>query len=140
MAVYASVSLVVEKLCSLLIEAAVFLCEVSEQVKWVGEELTKMRSFLKDADEKQGDDERVKNWVREVRDAAYDAEDVIDTFVFKVDRNHRHIHYMNNLRAQHEVGMEIERMKQKLCDIRNIIIDIGWYLVGFNLCQIYVCE
>lgn len=119
MDVYASVSLVVEKLCSLLIDEAVFLCEVSEKVKWVGEELTRMRSFLKDADEKQGDDERVKNWVREVRDAAYDAEDVIDTFVFKIDRNHPHIYYINNLRARHEVGMEIERIKQKLCDIRN---------------------
>lgn len=119
MDVYTSVSLVVEKLCSLLIDEAIFLCEVSEKVKWVGEELKRMQSFLKDADEKQGDDERVKNWVREVRDAAYDAEDVIDTFVFKIDRNHRHIHYISNLRARHEVGMEIERIKQKLCDICN---------------------
>lgn len=40
-----------------------------------------MRSFLKDADAKHKGDERVRSWVADIRDASYDAEEVIDTYI-----------------------------------------------------------
>lgn len=43
-----------------------------------------MLRFLKEADERQEDDEVVRFWVNVVREAAYDLEDVIDSFVLKV--------------------------------------------------------
>ncbi|XP_058114247.1 probable disease resistance protein At1g58602 [Magnolia sinica] len=79
-----------------------------------------MQCFLKDADAKQEGDERVKSWVRNVRDVAYYAEDVIDTFVFKISpsrqrgRIRRYVFIFNELIALHKVGLEIERIKNKI--------------------------
>ncbi|KAK2997211.1 hypothetical protein RJ639_024926, partial [Escallonia herrerae] len=55
---------------------------------WVGElesELKWIDCFLKDANAKQEHgDERVRNWVMEIREVAYDADDVIDNFIVEV--------------------------------------------------------
>ncbi|KAF8388702.1 hypothetical protein HHK36_025382 [Tetracentron sinense] len=89
MAVDAVVSILVEKLAYLLVQEAVFLRGVKDQVEWVRAELIRMQCFLKDADEKQGGDARVKNWVAEIRDVAYDAEDIIDNFILKKEQKQR---------------------------------------------------
>ncbi|XP_058115321.1 putative disease resistance protein At1g50180 [Magnolia sinica] len=117
------IKLLLQKLADSLIQEAIFLGGVRDQVEWLNTEFTRMRCFLKDADAKQEGDERVKNWVREVTDVAYDAEDAIDTFVFKVatlrrsgfgGRIRRYAFIFNELIARHEVGSEIERIKNKI--------------------------
>ncbi|KAK6138502.1 hypothetical protein DH2020_027754 [Rehmannia glutinosa] len=35
--------------------------------------------------EKQANDERIRNWIADIRDVAQDADDVIETFILKVD-------------------------------------------------------
>lgn len=80
----AIVSFVTGKLSDLLIEEVVSLYEVHGQVDSIDRELTRIQCFLKDADVKQKGDERVKNWVRDIRDVAYDVEDVIDIFILKL--------------------------------------------------------
>ncbi|XP_058068504.1 putative disease resistance protein At1g50180 [Magnolia sinica] len=124
MAVEAAVSLVLGKLSNFLVHEAVFLYKVRDQVEWVERELRQMRCFLKDADAKQSSDERVKNWVADVRDVAYDAEDVIDIFILKIERQRRSgfIGFFKRftfikLWARREVGIEIERIKNKIQEI-----------------------
>ncbi|KAE8693993.1 Leucine-rich repeat transmembrane protein kinase [Hibiscus syriacus] len=80
----AAVSFVAERLADILQEID-FHTDVRKQVERLQEELVRMRCFLKDADAKQGDDERVRNWVSDIRNVAYDAEDLIDRFVLKMD-------------------------------------------------------
>ncbi|XP_017973978.1 PREDICTED: putative disease resistance RPP13-like protein 3 isoform X1 [Theobroma cacao] len=80
----AAVSFVVERLAGIL-EEIDFQTGVRQEVERLQEELLRMRCFLKDADAKQDDDERVSNWVSEIRNVAYDAEDLIDTFVLRID-------------------------------------------------------
>ncbi|XP_058114374.1 disease resistance protein RPP13-like [Magnolia sinica] len=77
------ISLVVGKLSDLLLQEAIFLYGVRGNVEWMEQELKRMQCFLEDADAKQGDG-RVKNWVQDVRDIAYDVEDVIDMFIFRI--------------------------------------------------------
>ncbi|XP_058115141.1 probable disease resistance RPP8-like protein 4 [Magnolia sinica] len=122
----ATVEFVVEfflqKLLDQLIQEAIFLHGVRDQVEWLEAEFRRMRCFLKDADAKQEGDERVKNWVRDVRDVAYDAEDAIDTFLFKIASSRRRglvgcikrYTFIFKLIALHKVGSEIERIKNKI--------------------------
>ncbi|XP_068333662.1 putative disease resistance protein At1g50180 [Pyrus communis] len=80
----AVVSFVVERLGDLIIQEAKLLHGVSDQVEAARRELQVVRGFLKDADVRQRDDETVHILVAEIRNAAYDLEDVIEIFVLQV--------------------------------------------------------
>ncbi|CBI25485.3 unnamed protein product, partial [Vitis vinifera] len=80
----ATVSFAVERLGDLLIQEASFLYGVTNKVAEIQAELRWMKCFLKDADAKQDEDEMICNWIAEIREAAYDAEDVIQAFAFRV--------------------------------------------------------
>ncbi|KAJ0986849.1 hypothetical protein J5N97_005205 [Dioscorea zingiberensis] len=77
----AVVSNVLPKLGKLVAEEAIFLFGVREKFEWLERELKWIKSFLRDADAKRKKDERVKNWVDEVIDVSYQAEDATDSFL-----------------------------------------------------------
>ncbi|KAL5995640.1 hypothetical protein ACLOJK_025706 [Asimina triloba] len=52
-------------------------------------ELDSMRPFLRDADRRKDSENGVKNWVVQVRYAAYDVDDIIDEFLYHTDRPQR---------------------------------------------------
>ncbi|KAL6323355.1 hypothetical protein AAG906_029362 [Vitis piasezkii] len=79
------VTVFLEKLTDLLSQEAFLLSRVEEQVKLLSNELEWMRLFLKDADAKRRYDPRIKLWVSQIRDVTYDAEDVIDRFMFEMN-------------------------------------------------------
>ncbi|XP_059599003.1 disease resistance protein RPH8A-like [Vitis vinifera] len=79
------VTVFLEKLTDLLSQEAFLLSRVEEQVKLLSSELEWMRLFLKDADAKRRYDPRIKLWVSQIRDVTYDAEDVIDRFMFEMN-------------------------------------------------------
>ena len=79
------VTFFLEKLTDLLSQEAFLLSRVEEQVKLLSNELEWMRLFLKDADAKRRYDPRIKLWVSQIRDVTYDAEDVIDRFMFEMN-------------------------------------------------------
>ncbi|CAA6670766.1 unnamed protein product [Spirodela intermedia] len=80
---------VVKRVGDFLVNEAVFLYEVRDHVEWVTDELRAMECFLKDAELKSKRDERVKNWVRQVREIAYRAEDLVESFVLHAQRRRR---------------------------------------------------
>ncbi|KAL1184725.1 hypothetical protein V6Z11_A01G064600 [Gossypium hirsutum] len=57
---------------------------VKDQVEDLQKELEWIQSFLKEADARKVDDEVVRTSINEIRELAYDAEDVIETFALKV--------------------------------------------------------
>ncbi|KAJ9680344.1 hypothetical protein PVL29_019612 [Vitis rotundifolia] len=79
------VTVFLEKLTDLLSQEAFLLSRVEEQVKLLSSELEWMRLFLKDADAKRRYDPRIKLWVSQIRDVTYEAEDVIDGFMFEMN-------------------------------------------------------
>ncbi|KAL5855021.1 hypothetical protein ACOSQ4_004823 [Xanthoceras sorbifolium] len=81
----AVVSYVVERLGDYLIGEVVFLRGVESEAKWLKEELSTMRRFLKQAEEKQFEDPTLRSWVSDVGELAHDIEDVFDKFDYKVD-------------------------------------------------------
>ncbi|KAF2296143.1 hypothetical protein GH714_036344 [Hevea brasiliensis] len=78
------VCMAVERIASLVIQEAVFLHGVRDEIQRLQAELELMQAFLKDADRRQHQDDRVRKWVAGIRDIAYEAEDVIDTFLLEV--------------------------------------------------------
>ncbi|KAI3839651.1 hypothetical protein MKW92_034931 [Papaver armeniacum] len=135
--VEAVVSFAVEKLGEALIRETFFLLNVRSQVKELRDELRRMRCFLKDADAKQQQgDERVRNWVADIRDVAYDAEDAIDTFILKIDHGApksggirniitRKALMVKNLKHLYRVGKEIQAIQSRLKVISDSRITYG---------------
>ncbi|KAI3947414.1 hypothetical protein MKW92_026563 [Papaver armeniacum] len=123
--VEAVVSFAVEKLGDAIIGKTFFLHNVLRQVEGLRDELVRMQCFLKDADakEQQGED-RVRNWVAEIRNIAYDAEDIIDTFILQVGSAHkprgikslviRKALMVKNLTHLHRVGNKILAIEARL--------------------------
>ncbi|KAE9466170.1 hypothetical protein C3L33_01928, partial [Rhododendron williamsianum] len=133
----AVVSFVVERLGELLIEQVVFMRGVRDEVTWLRNKLDMMSCFLKDAEEKQDRDHRVRQWISDVRDVAYDAEDIIDNFILQVEEGegtpkkmglkgcfqkyfcicskHASLIEQGNL---YGIGKEIDTLKKKLEEIQ----------------------
>ncbi|THG08403.1 hypothetical protein TEA_015303 [Camellia sinensis var. sinensis] len=85
----AVVSFAVERIEDLLIHKANLLYGVRSQVRGMLAELRGMRPFLKDADARQDEHKSISKLVVEIREVAYNAEDVIETFVFKFEPRER---------------------------------------------------
>ena len=129
------VSDVVERLGSLLIKEANFLCGVSTQVELLQTELKQMQCFLKDADARQNESEVVRQWVADARELAYDAEDVIATYALKVgSRKGGGLQKLIKIFCAcilcegitaHNVGSEIENIKMKITNLKTNFRDYG---------------
>ncbi|XVF83628.1 hypothetical protein PTKIN_Ptkin16aG0505000 [Pterospermum kingtungense] len=120
----AIVSLAIERISDLLIHEAVFLGGVRDEVDRLRAELKRMQCFLKDADHKEEQDERLRNRVAEIRDLAYDAEDVIDSFILKVAHQggfqgvaKRFTSIFTKPFHMHKIGVQIKAIRTKLEDI-----------------------
>ncbi|WRX12652.1 Rx [Theobroma cacao] len=79
----AIVSLAIERISDLLIHEAVFLRGVREEVEGLKAQLERMKSSLEDADSRQDQNKLNRTLVRQIRDLAYEAEDVIDDFILQ---------------------------------------------------------
>ncbi|XP_027124107.1 putative disease resistance RPP13-like protein 3 isoform X1 [Coffea arabica] len=117
------ISLVVERTGDLLIQKIVFLKGVRGQVERLQNDLVRMRCFLKDADQRQDEDARIRNWVSEIRAAAYDAEDIIEIFANKIESIKdkgfvtRLAYYPWRIVSLNKVGKEIESLQTRLDNI-----------------------
>ncbi|KAA8527790.1 hypothetical protein F0562_035341 [Nyssa sinensis] len=131
----AIVSFVAERLHNLVVEEAKFLHELSGEVDQIQIELKRMQCFLKDADAKRDDNERICNWVAEIREVAYETEDVIETFVLRVASRRgggviqvflKHpACILNQGMAGHKVGLEIRGIKTKISELTRSLQTYG---------------
>ncbi|VVA16173.1 PREDICTED: putative disease resistance [Prunus dulcis] len=124
----AVVSFVLESVRDFTNQQAKFLSGVSHQVEVAQNELQLMQGFLKDADARQGQDETVRIWVAKIRDAAYDLEDVIQTYGLKVvSKKKRGLRNVLKRFAcifkewvdVHRIGAEIENITTKISALRS---------------------
>ncbi|XP_016647177.1 PREDICTED: putative disease resistance protein At1g50180 [Prunus mume] len=125
----AVVSVVLESVRDFTIQEAKFLSGVSRQVEAAQTELEFMQGFLKDADARQGQDTRVQICVAKIRDAAYDLEDIIETYGLKVDSKKKKRGLKNVLKRfacifkewvdVHRIGAEIENITTKISALRS---------------------
>ncbi|KDP22480.1 hypothetical protein JCGZ_26311 [Jatropha curcas] len=118
----AAVSFVAQKLTDLLCQIN-FHTDVRKEISRLEDELKRMRCFLRDADAKQDEDDRVRNWVCEIRSVAYEAEDLIDTFILKVDSLRkkpfikRSTSYYTDWRIRSKIAYKLEEIHKRLDNI-----------------------
>ncbi|KAL1809542.1 hypothetical protein ACET3Z_026532 [Daucus carota] len=127
----AIVSFAVERLGALLISESKLLYGVTNQVNEVRDDLKRMQNFLKEADKKQIQDERVRGWVDEIKELAFRTEDVIELFALQAGRSgfkealRRSACITCHLISRHHVAMEINGIKAKLADIQQGLPTFG---------------
>ncbi|KAJ4757811.1 Disease resistance family protein [Rhynchospora pubera] len=122
------VNFVLEKLGDAFVKEVLHLNGVSKQVEKLACELSRIQAFLKDADSKRIVDERQKQWVKEVRDVAYDIEDVIDTILSEysekteeksgiIEAGKRWWTGIKKIPTVHRLGNEINKIQERIKEI-----------------------
>ncbi|KAL2531272.1 Disease resistance protein (CC-NBS-LRR class) family [Abeliophyllum distichum] len=121
------VTFVLDRIASYLLEEANSLSNIHDEVAKIEGELRRMQCFLKDADSKKDADERVRNWVADIRDVAYDTEDVLEYYIFRLAQYRRkgflasfkRYIFCNDLILHRRVREPINRIRTRLQDISN---------------------
>lgn len=116
------VSFAVERLGDLLIQEAKLLQGVGGQVKKLQTELKRMQCFLRDAESRQDEDETIKNQISEIRNLAYDAEDVIEMYAVKVANAVIPFYKLVLLR---KVGYEIKSIDSRISELTRSLQTYG---------------
>ncbi|EFH46444.1 predicted protein [Arabidopsis lyrata subsp. lyrata] len=102
----------IEKLWDLVNRESEQFQGVHEQVSELKRQLGRLRSLLKDADAKKHESERVRNFLEDVKDIVYDAEDIIETFLLK-----------ERSRKEKGIKKRVTRLASVLVDHRKIVSD-----------------
>jgi signal recognition particle GTPase len=118
------VSVLLDYLSGRLKEEANFLDGVEDKVSLLHGELRLINIFLKNSEGKRND-EIVKEIVRQIREVAYEAEDVIDTFISKVAEHRKRspigriFHSPSHTKMLRNIGKKIIDIKDKINEIYN---------------------
>ncbi|KAL7188050.1 hypothetical protein ACSBR1_037987 [Camellia fascicularis] len=102
------------------------LSGVREAIEDIRDEFQRMSAFLRVADATEERDPELKVWVKQVRDAAYDTEYVLDKFKLHLAQHHgdgfsgflrKSFHFAKILIARHQIASEIQRIKSRVINI-----------------------
>ncbi|XP_030477056.2 putative disease resistance protein At1g50180 [Syzygium oleosum] len=129
----AVVSFVVETIGKLLIDEAKFLRDVEGKVEDLQKELKLIRCLLRDADARREHDQVIGEWTTQLRDIAYDAEDVIEGYTLRVAlKNGQNITKAYACLVAkctcvpvHVVGTKIEALKSSISNLRTSMQGYG---------------
>ncbi|KAJ6354282.1 hypothetical protein OIU76_003182 [Salix suchowensis] len=118
-----AVQVVLEQLASLVAEETRFLGGVRGGIDELRDDLYSMKSFLQDAEERSESDQGLRAWVKQVRDVAYDAEDILEEFMLRFSPSHGSgfIHFLRNsyrstrkLSARHRLAAHLQSIKARV--------------------------
>ncbi|KNA24581.1 hypothetical protein SOVF_014470 isoform B [Spinacia oleracea] len=119
---------------SLLVQEATILFEVADQVRGLQEDLELMQQYLQDADAKQ-DMKEIRTLVRQIRKLAYDAEDVIDTYILEVEGKAdvlgkkgwfmKFACFLHTAPQTYSIGKQIQLMQSNVKRITDSLVDSG---------------
>ena len=124
------VTFLLENLTQLLTQEAKLLYGVEDQVGLLKNDLSLINVFLQKTAGNRHDN-LVKVLVSQIRDVAYEAEDVIDTFIVTETKHRKRnflgqaIHSYDRRSALREVANEIERIKNVMNEINNNMSKYG---------------
>ena len=95
-----TITFFVDKLSNLAVQEASLFGGVEGQISLLRNELEWISLFLEEASAAHTDYRRQKLWLNQIRDAAYDAEDVIDEFIVRLEhQRQRRLHNLKFLRV-----------------------------------------
>ncbi|KAL3497929.1 hypothetical protein ACH5RR_040661 [Cinchona calisaya] len=121
-----AVSFLLQQISTFLLTQSTRLGGLEQKIQFLKDELGSMRAFLRYAELKQDDVSELKEWVGQVREVAYDTQDLLDEFIMRFARDrpdgfsgciHNFYCSIKNIRARHRISSTIENMKCRVKDI-----------------------
>ncbi|XP_027151093.1 disease resistance protein RPM1-like [Coffea eugenioides] len=118
--------LLINQLSTLLSPEITLLGGLKSDVQFIKDELESMKAFLREAEAKEDNDSQLRAWLKQVREVAYDTEDVLDDFTFRFARGYKDGFYgkvgkiynsIKNLKARHQISLEIKDIKARVGQI-----------------------
>ncbi|KAG8387052.1 hypothetical protein BUALT_Bualt03G0212900 [Buddleja alternifolia] len=118
-----SISLLFNQLSVLLQGEHKLLGGLKDEIEYIRCEIGQMRAFLRVADAKEESDPQLKEWVRQVREIAYDTEDVLERYMLRFPHHDTRgfsgylkklCVSMKNLKARHQVAREIQTVRSRV--------------------------
>jgi len=120
-----AISATVGRISELAVQETTFLCGVTSEAGFLKDELKRLQCFLQDAGTKRkSGSASAKLWVSQIRDATYEAENVLEVVDYMEKRNRlkkgfmgaisRYARLPSDLVTLHNVGNEIQRIRRKV--------------------------
>ncbi|XP_058108830.1 disease resistance protein RGA2-like [Magnolia sinica] len=81
------VSLAIEKLAKVLEDKVVSLVDVTNEIKKLSSTFKFLQAVLKDAETRRVKDEAVKEWLENLKDVAYDVDDILDEWMTEAPKS-----------------------------------------------------
>ncbi|KAM3736756.1 hypothetical protein ACB098_09G004400 [Castanea mollissima] len=116
--------LLIDNIISTLATEASLLWGVRDAIEDIKRELTSMQSFLQEADKRGASSAVEKTWVTNVRNTAYDVEDVIDMFMYHINSQqiggrfawflHHTIYIPQTLWARHKIACKLQNINKTI--------------------------
>ncbi|XP_023929483.1 putative disease resistance protein RGA3 [Quercus suber] len=114
-------------------------CE--EELRGLGESLTMIRAVLTDAERRQVRDDYVKLWLRKLEDVAYEADDVLDEFIYEnlrqkievENKRKRKVNFLDPFIFSLSMAKKIKAVQEKLAEVNGLANGLA---NGFGLARI----
>ncbi|KAL9236374.1 hypothetical protein vseg_011053 [Gypsophila vaccaria] len=131
-----SIETVAQWLGKLVVEEVQFLGAVSDKIEELQTELEWMQCFLIDADEKQTKNVLIRKWVSEIRDLAFSAEDLIESYILEVHdiekNNEGLLNYLKRLAwiirdafTLHDIGSNLDALTSRISKMTSRLQSYG---------------
>ncbi|XP_028124056.1 probable disease resistance protein At1g58602 [Camellia sinensis] len=111
---------------NLIVEEGSRLSRLKTDILWIENEMSHIRSYLKDVDTKQWGSSGAINFLGDIWDLAYDMENIIDTYFPKLasssGRNDwkRHLGWFKSVKCIRNFAVEIEGIKRRVENINRV--------------------
>lgn len=122
-----TVLFVLNRVYQLLLEEGTFLTSIHKEFANIKNELESIGAFLKDADTRAARDvetnEGIKVWVKQLREASFHIEDVIDEYIYLVQR----VHHPGCIASLRKIASLIKTSKSRhqiLSEIKGIKLSV----------------
>ncbi|GAB2273979.1 hypothetical protein Dimus_008749 [Dionaea muscipula] len=133
---WSAVKSAAEWLGKLAVEEVKYLYGVTDKVERLKKELEWMQCFMSDADARRHKEPLIRKWVSEIRELAYDAEDVTEKYILRVyNKDKQPFHLMWFLKwffclardatALHEIGSDIDSLVHNIKELRDRLQTYG---------------
>ncbi|XP_077212089.1 putative disease resistance protein RGA4 [Tasmannia lanceolata] len=124
----AILSVVLEKAFSSILEEFGLLSSVNQELKKLSRTLMTIQDVLNDAEERQVKEAAVRNWLRDLKDLAYDADDILDELATKarqreVEDGNQTVHNLltcftsNPIFYRRKIARKIKEIRERLDEI-----------------------
>ncbi|KAI7987736.1 putative disease resistance protein RDL6 [Camellia lanceoleosa] len=111
---------------NLIVKEGSRLSQLKTDILWIENEMSHIRSYLKDVDTKQWGSSGAINFLGDIWDLAYDMENIIDTYFPKLTsssgRNDwkRHLGWFKSVKCIRNFAVEIEGIKKRVENINRV--------------------